>query len=159
MTDIRYVSEFGTFLVRRRGHDGTSRGAEQKLLGARLHVDLADVADGQIGATDMHGHSGFVPVGSISPTRQLRVFYTDVGQGDASLIEAEGAVIIIDGGPNRGFFEFLEGRFKDLQAADVLAGLPPRTNQRINAIVVSQFDQDHYFGFLFCRFLKASQSS
>ncbi len=108
MADIRYVSEFGTFLVRRRGHDGTSRGAEQKLLGARLHVDLADVADGQIGATDMHGHSGFVPVRSVSPTQQLKVFYTDVGQGDASLIEAEGAVIIIDGGPNRGFFEFLE---------------------------------------------------
>ena len=73
MTDIRYVSEFGTFLVRRRGHHGTSRGAEQKLLGARLHVDLADVSDGQIGATDMHGHSGFVPVGSISPTQQLRI--------------------------------------------------------------------------------------
>ncbi len=148
MAVIRYVSEFGTFLVRRRGDDGDSTGAEQKLLGARLHVDPADVADGQIAATDMHGHSGFVPIGNLSQTQQLKVFYTDVGQGDASLIEAEGAVIIIDGGPNRGFFEFLEERFEDLREADVLAGLPPRTSQRVNAIVVSHFDQDHYFGLI-----------
>lgn len=148
MTDIRYVSEFETFLTRNRGDDGDSSGAERKLLGARLHVDLNDIADGQIAAEDMHGHSGFVPVANISERQQLKVFYTDVGQGDASLIEAQGAVIIIDGGPNRGFFDVLEERFADLQAADALGGLPPRARQRINAMVVSHFDQDHYFGLI-----------
>jgi len=120
MTDVRYVCEFETFLTQERGQDGESSGAERKLLGARLHVDLADVVGGEIAAEDMHGHSGFVPVANISERQQLRVFYTDVGQGDAVLIECEGATIIIDGGPNRGFFDVLEERFTDLQGADVL---------------------------------------
>lgn len=146
MSAIRYISRFNTFLVRQRGDTSRSSGAEQKLLGARLHVDPADVADGLIAAEDMHGHSGFVPLAAISPTQQLKVFYTDVGQGDATLIEAEGAVVIIDGGPNRGFFDVLEDRFADLQAADELFGVPRRNRLRINAVIVSHFDRDHYHG-------------
>lgn len=146
MTDIRYISAINTFLVRNRGDDHRSAGAEQKLLGARLHVDPQDIVDGQVAAVDMHGHEGFVPLASLSPTKQLKVFYTDVGQGDATLVEAKGAVIIIDGGPNRGFFDVLERRFSDLRAADVRAGLPPRLRLRINAIIVSHFDKDHYHG-------------
>jgi beta-lactamase superfamily II metal-dependent hydrolase len=40
---------------------------------------------------------GFVEVARISATQQLKVFYLDVGQGDATLIEAEDAIVIIDG--------------------------------------------------------------
>ena len=35
-------------------------------MGARLHVEPNDVADGQISASDMHGHEGFVPLANIS---------------------------------------------------------------------------------------------
>ncbi len=153
MTTIRYISEFGTHLVRRRGDDGESSGAEQKLLGARLHVDPADIQQGMIAAQDLHGHTGFVPEASLSSTQQLKIFYVDVGQGDGTLIEAEGAVLIIDGGPNRFFFESVEERFADLQQADVAARLPPRADIRVNAMIVSHFDLDHYWGLI--RILKS----
>ena len=64
MTDIRYIIEFNTFLVRKRDDSQKRSHAEQKLLGARLHVDLNDVEDGLIAARDIHDHSGFVPVSS-----------------------------------------------------------------------------------------------
>jgi beta-lactamase superfamily II metal-dependent hydrolase len=90
--------------------------------------------------------SGFVQLAHISDRQQLKVFYTDVGQGDASLIEAEGAIVIIDGGPSRGFYDVLKDRLAGLRRADQAIGLPPRQRLRINAIVISHFDKDHYFG-------------
>jgi hypothetical protein len=41
--------------------------------------------------------------------------YIDVGQGDASLIEAENAIVIIDGGPNTGLHSYLKKRLDFLQ--------------------------------------------
>ena len=153
MTDIRYVKDQGTFLVRHRGDDGGSTGSVQKLIGARLHVDAADNADGFVPATDMRDsdgevRTGFVDASRISVTQQLKIFYLDVGQGDATLIEAEDAIVIIDGGPNRGFHDYLVDRLEKLRRADVDAGLPERERFRINAIIVTHFDLDHYFGLL-----------
>jgi beta-lactamase superfamily II metal-dependent hydrolase len=146
MQDIRYVSQVKTYLKSSRSSADDS--GKQLLLGARLHVDASDLADGQVPATDMSGKTGFVQAANISAQQQLKVFYVDVGQGDGTLIEAEGFIMIIDGGPNRMFHEKLVERLESLRQADQSLGLPPRPRLRINAIVVSHFDQDHYYGLI-----------
>ncbi|MEM7477516.1 MAG: MBL fold metallo-hydrolase, partial [Planctomycetota bacterium] len=151
MVDIRYVSKPKTFLVRSRGGSASSSGSVQLLLGARLHVDMSAMVSGQAPAKtmpDKNGimRSGFVDVSRLSAKQQLKVFYLDVGQGDATLIEAEDAIIIIDGGPNKGFHDELKKRLKRLRDADEAAGMPRRDKLEINAIVVTHFDLDHYAG-------------
>jgi hypothetical protein len=140
------VNEVGTYLKNRRSDKDTE--GKQLLLGARLHVDASAVINGQVPATDMSGKTGFVRVNNISPKQQLKVFYVDVGQGDGTLIEAEDFIMIIDGGPNKMFHEKLLERLGSLRKADQSLGLPPRPRLRINAIVVSHFDQDHYYGLI-----------
>lgn len=151
MTDIRYVQIPGTFLTSRRGGRPGDSGSVQKLLGARLHVDPATRANGTVQATDMRDkkgktRTGFVAEKRLSATQQLKIFYLDVGQGDATLIEAEGAIVVIDGGPNKGFHHELAKRLKALRDADDDAGLTRRQRLHINAMVVTHFDLDHYFG-------------
>lgn len=151
MTDIRFVKEVGTFVVRDRGDRPGDPGSVQTLLGTRLHVDASNNIGDFVPASTMpdangNAHIGFVDASLISPQQQLKIFYLDVGQGDATLIEAEDAVVIIDGGPNKGFHDELVKRLDRLRAADVAAGLPPRARLKINAVVVTHFDLDHYFG-------------
>ena len=151
MLAIRYVKEPGSFLVKRQGNSPGSSGSQQLLLGARLHVDPSTVMDGWVKATtvpNINGKSkqGFIELDRLSEKQQLKIFYLDVGQGDATLIEAEGAIVIIDGGPNSGFFTELMRRLKSLQRADAAIGLPPRSSMHINTIIISHFDLDHYFG-------------
>jgi len=50
----------------------------------------------------------------------------DIGQGDATLIEADGAVAVIDGGPNSGFHKYLNKRQAAMRRADVAIGTPER---------------------------------
>ena len=146
MNDIRYVSEIDTCLKKKRSDKDTK--GRQLLLGARLHVDASNVQSGQVPATDMSGKTGFVKVSNISPSQQLKVFYVDVGQGDGTLIEAEDFIMLIDGGPNRMFHDKLVERLESLRKADQALGLPQRPRLRINAVVVSHFDQDHYYGLI-----------
>lgn len=151
MTAIRYVKEPGSFLVKRKGNSPSSSGSQQLLLGARIHIDESTIDGGWVKGTtipnkDGKSKHGFIELDRLSEKQQLKIFYLDVGQGDATLIEAEGAIVIIDGGPNSGFFSELMRRLKSLQRADTAAGLPPRSSLHINAIVVSHFDLDHYFG-------------
>ncbi len=153
MTEIRYVREVGTFLARHRGAAPGSPGSVQKLLGARLHIDENDVVDGWVRATDVPDKDGkvrgvFVEESRISATQMLKVFYVDVGQGDATLIEAEGAVVVIDGGPNRGFHDALVDRLRAIHRADEAAGRQPPARLRINVMVVTHFDLDHYYGLI-----------
>lgn len=151
MLAIRYVKEPTAFLVKRPGNSATSSGSKQLLLGARLHIEESIEANEWVKAStvpDKNGKptQGFIEVSRLSKKQQLKIFYLDVGQGDATLIEAEGAIIIIDGGPNSGFFNELMKRLKNLQRADAVLGLPARSTLHINAIVVSHFDLDHYQG-------------
>lgn len=153
MTDIRYVKEPGTFLLPSRNATPASTGARQLLLGARLHVDESDNVNGRVPGRTMpdkagKSHQGFVEQNRISPKQQLKIFYLDVGQGDATLIEAEGAVVIIDGGPNKGFHDELKERLASMRRADADAGLPARPRLHVNALLVTHFDKDHYNGLI-----------
>ncbi|MBT5219867.1 MAG: hypothetical protein HOM16_10355 [Woeseia sp.] len=151
MTDVAYIKVVDGYLAKKAGDSPNKDSNQPRLLGARLHVELANSVDGWVPARtvpDINGHvkTGFVQVDHLSDKQQLKVFYTDVGQGDATLIEAEGGIVIIDGGPNRGFHEILVDRLEALRRADQDAGLPPRSSLFINAIIVSHFDKDHYYG-------------
>lgn len=151
MTDVAYVKVVDGYLAKKAGDAPGKDSNQPRLLGARLHVDLTSNVDGWVTARtvpDANGHvkTGFANVDQLSEKQQLKVFYTDVGQGDATLIEAEGGIVIIDGGPNRGFHEILVDRLDALRRADQDAGLPPRPTLFINAIIVSHFDKDHYYG-------------
>lgn len=153
MNDIRYVSLPGTFLVTSRGHGAGSTGSQQLLLGARIHVDAAAEVGGFVPARtppDENGNerTGFVDASRISARQQLKVFYIDVGQGDATLIEAEGAVVVIDGGPSRGLHDQLVHRLERLRAAEIAVHRPAPATLRINAMVVTHFDLDHHFGLI-----------
>ncbi|MEM7455488.1 MAG: MBL fold metallo-hydrolase, partial [Planctomycetota bacterium] len=151
MTDVRYVNKPRTFLVRNSGGSPDDSGSAQLLLGSRLHVQMPADANGFVSAStvpDEAGNfkTGFVDITRISDRQQLKIFYLDVGQGDATLIEAEDAIIIIDGGPNKGFHDELKKRLKRLRSADEAAGLPQRDTLKVNAMIVTHFDLDHYFG-------------
>ena len=151
MPEIFYVKQPNTRLFKRAGQSGSASGSNQLLLGCRLHVDSSTENAGWVrGATvpDKDGKikSGFVELSRLSEQQQLKIFYTDVGQGDATLIEAEGAIVIIDGGPNRGFGDMLKKRLASLRRADKAIGLAPRDTLHIDAIIISHFDQDHYSG-------------
>ena len=153
MPDIRYVRDHETFLIPTRSATPGGSGSVRKLLGARVHVEEGENVDGFVPASDMPDEKGtfsqgFIEANRISANQQLKIFYLDVGQGDASLIEAEGAIFIIDGGPNQGFRDELIKRLISLRRADAAAGLPERQRLRINAVFVTHFDQDHYFGLI-----------
>ncbi|WP_251358033.1 ComEC/Rec2 family competence protein [Kangiella sp. TOML190] len=151
MDAIRYVKTVGTYLFKDRDDNQHSSGKVSLLLGARLHVDLSQNIAGRVPAETMLSakgkkHEGFVDLDKLSEKQQLKVFFMDVGQGDATLIEAEGAIVIIDGGPNKGFHTKLVERFKNLVRAEEQFGLVPKEQLFINAIIISHFDLDHYYG-------------
>lgn len=118
----------------------------QTLLGGRLDVDMEQATSGWAPVMDTSGNGGFVELDRVSARQQLKVFYVDVGQGDAMLIEAEDAVIVIDGGPNQGLKHELDRRLAAARAANVAAGLAPAPMMTIDAVIVTHFDQDHFYG-------------
>lgn len=151
MLEIFYVREPNSWLFKKAGQNIGASGSKQLLLGARLHVDRATEINGWVKASSVPDKQkkvseGFIKLSRLSERQQLKVFYTDVGQGDASLIEAEGATVIIDGGPNRGFGDQLNKRLASLRRADEAIGLPARETLHINAIIITHFDLDHYAG-------------
>jgi len=142
MPDIMYVKEPKSRLYRNVVDSGEATGSKQLLLGQRLHVDLDTETNGWASAStvpkkDKTFDTGFIELSRLSVRQQLKVFYADVGQGDATLIEAEGAIIIIDGGPSSGFSNQLVKRLENLRRADQAIGLNPRETLHINAIIIS----------------------
>lgn len=149
--EIRYVAVDGASLVKNAGDGPDDPGAIHKLLGARVHAEVAGAPDGWVKVSDVPNSdgqfsTGFMRVEQLSLFQQLKVFYIDVGQGDATLIEAEGAVVVIDGGPNSGFLKYMKDRLEAHRRADAAIGLPQREHFEIDAIFVSHFDKDHYQG-------------
>lgn len=68
----------------------------------------------------------------------LKVDFVDVQQGDGAVLEtADGTVVLIDGGDNQLFARYLAARYRNTTAAR------PR---RIDAIVVTHGDADHFAG-------------
>ncbi|MEN6456787.1 MAG: MBL fold metallo-hydrolase [Prolixibacteraceae bacterium] len=85
------------------------------------------------------GPDGWVRKADVTDARHLKVFYIDVGQGDAALIEIGDKRMIIDGGPNTHLRNYLSG----WQYSYILS-----SNKKIHIdhVFVTHFDTDHYAG-------------
>lgn len=88
--DVFYVKEPNSWLASQAGRAPNSKGSKQLLLGQRLHVDLSTETNGWVAASTAPNkndqtQSGFIQRELLSETQILKVFYTDVGQGDATL--------------------------------------------------------------------------
>jgi beta-lactamase superfamily II metal-dependent hydrolase len=68
----------------------------------------------------------------------LKVDFVDVQQGDGIVIESpEGKIVLIDGGDNQLFARYLANRYK---------GSSPTNLKKIDCIVISHGDADHFEG-------------
>jgi hypothetical protein len=74
----------------------------------------------------------------VDDVRVLQVAFVDVQQGDGALVQTpSGKLITIDGGENQLFARFLAGRLRDTS---------PAARRRIDAMVVTHGDADHFAG-------------
>lgn len=149
--EIRYTKSDDGYIAEKAGNSPKKSGNRFKLLGSRVHIDPTQLALGWVPVSDVPNeigisNSGFIEIGKLSSEQQLKIFYLDVGQGDSSLIESENALVIIDGGPNEGLCRYLINRLESLRRADEAIGLPKRDFLFIDAIFISHFDKDHYYG-------------
>ena len=94
--------------------------------GARVKVQTAG-PDGWIQRDQLRNDCGF------------KLFFIDVGQGDGMLIETPKKVLLVDGGPNANLAKYLRGwQFRHV--------LQSGKKVRIDTVLVSHFDADHYNG-------------
>lgn len=85
------------------------------------------------------GPDGWVKKADVIDHKHLKVFYIDVGQGDATLIEVGDKKIIVDGGPGKHLRNYLTY----WQYSYILDS---RKKVHIDAVIISHFDADHYVG-------------
>ncbi|MEK7863566.1 MAG: ComEC/Rec2 family competence protein, partial [Chloroflexota bacterium] len=71
-----------------------------------------------------------------APTATIRVIALDVGQGDAYLVEAGGALALVDGGPDPG------------RLLEVLGATLPPWHRRIDVVALTHEHADHGAGLL-----------
>ena len=84
------------------------------------------------------GPGGWVSVAHVTEAVPLKVFFVDVGQGDAVLIECPQGIVLVDGGTGPQFYSFLRDRYSSL----IQAG----KKVKIEAMFISHPDYDHYRG-------------
>jgi beta-lactamase superfamily II metal-dependent hydrolase len=109
--------------------------------------DFAELPDGSIEPRPISGFivprasSGLSPADVTVPpaeNRVLKVDFVDVQQGDGAVIETpKGTVVLLDGGDNQLFARYLASRFR---------GTSPARPRRIDCIVVTHGDADHFAG-------------
>lgn len=140
MTVVRYANATGLYLlpVPTDSDPADVSGATQVLLGAWLDVNLDSLNNGWVEATDRRDRTGWIKLADLREEPLLKVFYLDVGQGDATVIETANGIIIIDGGPNRGLRDWLFEHYEPVINED--------GQLAISAVVVTHFDQDHFWG-------------
>ena len=106
------------------------------LLGSWLGVKQEDGDWLEVSAP---GQDGWVRKADTRPDSGLKVFFIDVGQGDACLIESPQGRILVDGGPMKNTYGYLS----KYHYADEIA---EKGSAYIDALVVSHFDGDHFLG-------------
>ncbi|MBI5324304.1 MAG: MBL fold metallo-hydrolase, partial [Ignavibacteriae bacterium] len=88
---------------------------------------------------DTAGNSGFISKNDVSSDMGLKVFFIDVGQGDAILIEIGKIRILIDGGEDSSLKNYLtKSHFQYL--------LSKEKKLHFDYVIITHFDSDHYSG-------------
>ena len=92
--EIRYTKSDDGYIAKKVGNSPRKPGNRFKLLGSRVHIDPTQLMSGWVPVSDVpnekgKSNSGFIEMGKLSTEQQQKIFYLDVGQGDATLIESE----------------------------------------------------------------------
>jgi competence protein ComEC len=120
-----------------RSHTGRKKRVNTILLGTWMGV-VEERDDGWLKVKTI-GPDGWVREEDTRTDMGLKLFFIDVGQGDACLVEAPGVRLLIDGGPMRNTRSYLTGwKYKWLLAAGYRV--------KFNALFVTHFDADHFAG-------------
>ena len=109
------------------------------LLGAWLSV-REEPGDGWL-KVRAFGKEGWVREADTRTDCATKIFFVDVGQGDAVLIETPTEKIIVDGGPGSNFSRYL----RSWKYKWILKGGGPL---HFDAVVISHFDADHFEGLI-----------
>ena len=135
MPDVVYADKPETILWTSR--DG-GRKTNHVLMGTWLKILQEDNGWYEVQPRSNRGKGGWVPISHTRSTPVLKVFFVDVGQGDGAIIEAPNGRILIDGGPNKGHYNFLRHRYWPII----------KTGEKVHfdAVVVSHPDFDHFAG-------------
>lgn len=133
--DIVYGNVPETLLYKRPSK--RSSRANHVLLGTWLKV-VDDQDDWYKVETASRGPGGWVHRDDVSELPCLKVFFVDVDQGDGALIEAPNGRMLIDGGPSRGYYDFLKHLYAPTIARE--------GRVHFDAVVVSHPDADHFNG-------------
>jgi phosphoribosyl 1,2-cyclic phosphodiesterase len=108
------------------------------LMGTWLEVLAESGAWYEVKPRPNRGKGGWVRKTDTRLSPILKVFVVDVGQGDGAIVEAPNGRILIDGGPNKGYYNFLRHRYRPLiEAGETI---------HFDAVVVSHPDMDHFRG-------------
>ena len=137
MPSVVYGNEPETILY--EAPSKNSKRLNHVLMGTYLKVKETD-GDWHKVTTRSAGRGGWVHKDHVRDNPGLKVFYVDVGQGDGAIVESPQGTILIDGGPNKKYHGFLRHRYRKLIAED--------GSVKIDAMVISHPDQDHYEGFI-----------
>jgi beta-lactamase superfamily II metal-dependent hydrolase len=138
---VRYVDDTDVYILPQPTITPGEKvsGVRQQLLGSWLDADLQNVTPGGwVPVADRKGNSGFVRLNQLRDKPLLKVFYIDVGQGDATVVETEDGILVIDGGPSRGLRDWM------LQHYDPV--IQDNGKLQIETVVISHFDKDHDYG-------------
>ena len=108
------------------------------LFGTWLEVVQEDGAWYEVKPRPNKGKGGWVRKAHTRSNPGLRIFVVDVGQGDGAIVEGPDKRILIDGGPTKGYYNFLKHRYRPL----INAG----EKVHFDAVVVSHPDMDHFRG-------------
>ena len=120
-----------------KSNTGRKKRVNTILLGTWMGV-VAEDGNGWLKVQTI-GPDGWVREEDTSADMGMKLFFIDVGQGDACLVEAPGVRMLIDGGPSRNTRSYLTGwKYKWLLKAGYKV--------RFDALFVTHFDADHFSG-------------
>lgn len=111
------------------------------LMGTWLRVVQEDGDWYEVMPRANRGRGGWVQKSHTRPRPALKVFFVDVGQGDGAIVEAPNGRMLVDGGPNKGYYNFLRHRYWPL----IRAG----EKVHVDAVVISHPDMDHFKGIIY----------
>ena len=136
MPTIVYANKSETIL--RKTKSNSASAANHVLMGTWLRVLQEDGAWYEVEPRPNRGKGGWVRKADTRDTPALKVFVVDVGQGDGLIIEGPGKRVLIDGGPSKGYYNFLRHRYWPIIAGG--------DTVHFDAVVVSHPDMDHFKG-------------